>query len=312
VGVGGAVANASLFFSPDGQWIGFADNPIALKKVAMTGGPPTTVSRIDRNLWGASWSTDDTIIYARGTIDGLVRVAAAGGQPEVLTTPNRAQGELYHSWPEVLPEGQAVLFTIATSAGPDSEQVAVLDLRTRAQKVLIRGGSHARYVPTGHLVYGVAGTLRAVAFDLGRLEVAGTPVPVLEQVMRNRWGGLDMSLSRDGTLVYIPGGVQAALHTLVWVDRQGREEALKAPPRIYAAPRLSPDGTRLAVLSDGDIWIWDLARETLTRVTFRADGRGVSGLDAGRAAPGVPLQATWSGQSLLAGGGRHRARRTPH
>ena len=117
-------------------------------------------------------------------------MAAAGGEPEVLTTPNRDQGELDHWWPEVLPGGQAVLFTIVTAAGPNNAQIAVLDLTTREQKILIRGGSHARYVPTGHLVYGVAGTLRAVAFDLRRLEVVGTPVPVLEQVMTTPLGAV--------------------------------------------------------------------------------------------------------------------------
>jgi serine/threonine-protein kinase len=146
----------------------------------------------------------------------------------------------------------------------------VLDLATREQKILIRGGGLARYVPTGHLVYGVspAGPLRAVAFDLRRLEVVGTPVPVLDQVMT----ATNMSLALDGTLVYVAGGVQAApTNMLVWVDRQGREEPLKAPPRVYYYPRLSPDGTRVALDVSGgerDIWIWDFARETLTRLTF--------------------------------------------
>ena len=149
-----------------------------------------TVSRTTGDSHGASWSTDDTIMFATNDpASGLLRVAAAGGEPEVLTTPNRDQGELGHRWPEVLPGGRAVLFTITTAGGLDNAQIAVLDLATREQKVLIRGGSHARYVPTGHLVYGVAGTLRAVAFDLRRLEVVGTPVPVLEQVITTRWGG---------------------------------------------------------------------------------------------------------------------------
>jgi len=263
----------SFFFSPDGQWIGFfgpTDN--ILRKVAVTGGPPTTVSRTVGSSFGASWSTDDTIILATNDFNsGLLRVAAAGGQPEVLTTPNREQGEVNHGWPEVLPGGQAVLFTIITGTAPSNRQIAVLDLATRGQKILVRGGSHARYVPTGHLVYGVAGTLWAVAFDLKRLEVVGTPVPVLEQVMTGELGGINMSLSGDGTLVYVPGGREGQ-RTLVWVDRQGREEPLKAPPRDYRIARLSPDGTRVAldviVGGDRDIWVWDFAAETLTRLTF--------------------------------------------
>jgi serine/threonine-protein kinase len=264
-----------LFFSPDGQWIGFSDGSSTIKKVAVAGGPSVVVSRITTGVpQGASWGTDDTIVFgSNGPASGLLRVAAAGGEPEVLTTPNRERGELSHWWPEVLPDGRAVLFTIATPGGLDHAQIAVLDLATREQKVLIRGGSHARYVPTGHLVYGVAGALRAVAFDLGRLEVVGAPVPVMDQVVTNQIGGVNLSIAGDGTLIYVPGGVQALHSTLVWVDRQGREEPLKAPPRLYLYPRLSPDGTRVALdvvaeETGRDIWIWDVARETLMRFTF--------------------------------------------
>jgi len=187
----------------------------------------------------------------------------------VLTRPNRGQGELDHLWPEVLPGGRAVLFTITTGAAIDSAQIAVLDLRTREQKVLIRGGSHARYASSGHLVYGVAGTLRAVAFDLSRLEVLGTPVPALEQVMTTAGGIANIGISGSGTLVYVPGGVPAGpQRTMVWVDRQGREDPLDAPPHFYRYPRISPDGARVAVEAIVDIWIWDLARKTLTRFTF--------------------------------------------
>ena len=125
---------------------------------------------------GATWGPDGTIIFATNTpATGLQRVSAAGGEPTVLTKPDRERGEGDHMWPEFLPGGKAVLFTITpVDGGIENAQIAVLDLRTGMSKVLFRGGSHAHYVPTGHLVYGVTGTLRAVAFDLGRLEVVGT------------------------------------------------------------------------------------------------------------------------------------------
>ena len=150
-----------------------------------------TVSQTTGVSTGASWSTDDTIIFSTDHSPlGLLRVAAGGGEPEVLTTPNRDQGELGHRSPQVLPGGQAVLFTITTGgAGPENGQIAVLDLKTRERKTLIRGGSHAQYVPTGHLVYGVGGTLWAVGFDLRRRDVVGTPVPVLERMMTSPAGG---------------------------------------------------------------------------------------------------------------------------
>jgi serine/threonine protein kinase len=259
------------FVSPDGQWIGFFDAAYALKKVAITGGPAVTLGRLDGIPVGASWRADGTIIFATSNVTtGLQRIAAAGGAPTVLTRPNRAGGEADHLWPQILPGGQAVLFTIvATTGGFDQAQVAVLDLRTNKQTVLIRGGSDARYVSSGHLVYGAAGTLRAIAFDLPRLVVVGTPVPVLPQVQVN--GAAAVAVAADGTLVYVSGGVSAAARSLVWVDRQGQEAPLPAPPRNYGYPRLSPDGTRLALYifdQELDVWLWDLARATLTRVTF--------------------------------------------
>ena len=162
-----------------------------LKKVAITGGPTVTVAQMDGASRGATWAPDGTIIFATASpATGLQRVSAAGGEPTVLTKPDRERGEADHLWPEFLPGGEAVLFTITPAIADRIEngQIAVLDLQTGTSKVLIRGGSHAHYVPTGHLVYGVAGTLRAVAFDLGRLEVVGTPAPVLEGVVTTASG----------------------------------------------------------------------------------------------------------------------------
>jgi eukaryotic-like serine/threonine-protein kinase len=266
----GLGAPTGPFISPDGQWIGFADG-LNLKKVAITGGPAVTLVRLDGTFRGATWAPDGTIVFATGNIaTGLQRITSGGGEPTVLTQPNRARGEADHYWPEFLPGGQAVLFTIiATTGGLPQAQVAVLDLRTGMQTPLIQGGSDAHYVPSGHLVYGAAGTLRAVAFDLARLAVVGTAVPVV-QVVTTTAGAVDVAVGGDGTLVYVPGGA-AAQRTPIWVDRQGQETPIAAPPRTYDMPRIAPDGVRAALHGqdqDNDIWLWDLARGTLARVTF--------------------------------------------
>ena len=170
----------------------------------------------------------------------------------MLTRPDRALGEADHLWPELLPGGRAVLFTItALTGGLDAAQVAVLDLQTGTRTVLVRGGSHAHYVPSGHLVYAAAGTLRAVAFDLARLETRGTPVPIVGQVVTTGAGGVDAVVAGDGTLAYVsgPGGVGGAQRTLVWVSRQGQETAIAAPPRAYVYPRIAPDGASVALYS---------------------------------------------------------------
>ena len=266
----GLGAPYGVFVSPDGQWIGFFDGVTALKKVAITGGPAVTLGRPDGTAIGASWGTDGSIIYATiNRTTGLQRIAVSGGEPTVLTRPNRAAGEDDHLWPEILPGGQAVLFTItATTGGPDQAQIAVLDLRTGKHTVLIRGGNDARYVSSGHLVYAAAGKLTAVAFDLARLAVVGAPVTIQPEVLTDG----EVAVASDGTLAYFSRGVSANRRSLVWVDRQGRETPIPdAPPRNYAFPRLSPDGTRLALYipdQEIDIWLWDLVRARLTRATF--------------------------------------------
>jgi eukaryotic-like serine/threonine-protein kinase len=262
------------FFSPDGAWIGFFDGVSALKKVSVNGGPAVTICRITGAPSGATWGADGTIIFALTATPGLRRVSANGGEPEVITTPNVRDGEAYDYWPEFLPDGRGVLFKVELRAGgpTGSGRIGVLDLRTGARKILVRDGFYGRYVSTGHLVYGVSGTLRAVPFDLNRLELAGTPIPLVEPVLMTPFGGvLDFDVSQNGTMVYTPAGTGAAARTLAWVDRQGQEEPIKAPVRAYTYPKLSPDGTRLALDvrdQDNDIWIWDFARETLSRFTF--------------------------------------------
>jgi serine/threonine-protein kinase len=196
----------------------------------------------------------------------------------------------------MLPGGRAVLFTITTlTGGLDAAQVAVLDLETGTRKILLRGGSHAHYVSSGppkrgdreggHLVYQAAGTLRAVPFDLARLETRGMPVTVVPDVVTTIKGGVDAVVADDGTLAYVMGASDGTPRTLVWVDRDGRETPMTAPARPYLLPALSPDGTRLAVFANDqqrDLWLWDLRRPTLSRLT---------------SAPGVDVVQVWTPDS---------------
>jgi serine/threonine-protein kinase len=270
-GISGARAP---FFSPDGKWIGYFQGSTELRKVSVTGGPSILLCPIATPPRGASWGADDVIVFATAeTNTGLVTVPAGGGEPKVISKANPAKGEADHLHPAVLPGG-AILFTITPQGGQvENAQVAVLDRKTGAIKTLVRGGSQAEYVEPGYLVYGAAGSLRAVRFDLKRLEVTSDPVPVVEQVAMTSVAAAEFSISRAGTLVYLPGGLdsQGAVRTIAWIDRKGHEEAIKAEPRAYFAVRLSPDGTRLALdIRDqkNDIWVWHLARGTLTPLTF--------------------------------------------
>jgi serine/threonine-protein kinase len=275
------------FFSRDSRWIGFFENG-ELKKVPVAGGPVITLGRAMGRSLGASWADDNTIVFATddaGT--GLWRVSADGGEPEVLTRPDSGRRESDHVFPSVLPDGRGVLFTITAEGPADNAQVAVLDLRTGRWKTLVRG-SQAEYVepstgsghawladsgPDDSLIYAAAGTLRAIRFDAVRLEVLGDPVTVVPDLLTKASGGANYAVSRQGTLVYMPAtAAETLLRLLVWVDRQGHEEPIAAPLRAYGPPRLSPDGTRVAVSivdqGNSEVHIWDFAQKTLRRLTF--------------------------------------------
>ncbi|MCH8267337.1 MAG: serine/threonine-protein kinase [Acidobacteria bacterium] len=273
--ISGTEGAISPFFSPDGQWVGFFAEG-KLKKVSVSGGAVLTLCDAPGSR-GGSWGTDKTIVFGKLGA-GLLQVSAAGGTPQELTT--LKEGEAQHFYPHSLPGGKAVLFNVRTGL-IETSRIEVLLLETGEQRELIQGGTHARYVPTGHLVYaqaGTPGTLLAVPFDLERLEVTGNPVPIVEGVMQLNTSYLaQFSFSHLGTLVYVPAAsdLQGGM-TLVWVDRTGAVEPLAAPPRQYRNPTLSPDGQRLAVTIPGlppDVWVYDIARHTLIRLTFEGDNR---------------------------------------
>jgi len=270
----GTEGAATPFFSPDGRWIGFNANS-RIKKVASTGGAVLDIADAI-NIRGAVWGADDTIVFSPTLSSSLFQVSAAGGPVQQLTT--LQEGDSYHRWPHLLPDGKTLLFA-AGSAGVDDASVVALRMDTRERKLILPGGSYPHFLPTGHLVYYRAGTMMAVPFDAATLQLTGDPEPVLEGV-RGAAGdsqGGQFSVSNDGTLVYVPGGPQAIRRaSLVWVDRTARDRPVAAPERPYANPRLSPDGRVVAVnVTDDarqDIWTYDLTRDTLTRLTF--DGTG--------------------------------------
>jgi serine/threonine-protein kinase len=264
------------FFSPDGEWVGFYDLSAGeLRRVSVTGGSALDVVDLPAPLRGASWGDDDSIVYAtQDGSTGLWRVSSNGGEPEQLTTPDSEQGELNHSWPQVLPGSDYVLYTAMADTADDS-LIVVLSLESGEQTVVARGGFHGRYLPTGHLLYAVGNSVRAIAFDLGQLETIGSPVPIVENVSTKPLGAANFAVSDNGSLTYVPG-MAAASRTgtrtnLVWVDRQGEEESLDAAPAGYQAPRISPDGSHIALQINGDntdVMVYDIERNTTTRLTF--------------------------------------------
>jgi len=270
----GAVREPVL--SPDGQWIAFFSMG-EVRKVSINGGPSIVLCRVTANPRGLTWGDDDTVYFATTGPDGLYSVPSGGGTAKLIAKADSTRNEAGVLFPSALPGGRGLLVTLTatTTLGQgDTGQILFVDPRTGERKVLVRGGSHAQYVGSGHIVYAAAGSLRAVPFDLARLEVTGDPVPVVEGVSTAPTGEAQYAVARNGTLIYVPGTtntVAGPQFSLVWVNRQGREEPIGAPPRAYIYPRISPDGSRLALDirdQENDIWIWDLKRQTMSRLTF--------------------------------------------
>ena len=254
----------TVFFSPDGQWLAFVAGT-TLRKVPVSGGLSQIVAELPIGPRGGAWADDGTIVIGANAA-GLLRIAASGGQPEPIVEADPGRQLWY---PQVLAEGRAVLFT-STEPRPDSGELQILMLETGEQRTLL-AGSAGRVLPSGHLVFIRNGALWAVAFDLATLSVAGNPVAVVEAVRVEPGGAVQAAVSDSGTLVYLPGGSGTSTRRLAWIDRQGKEELLEAPPRRYLYPRLSPAGDRVALDirdEERDVWVWHLNRKTLTRLTF--------------------------------------------
>ena len=269
--IAGTEGAHSPFFSPDGQWIGFFAQG-KLKKVPAAGGAAQVVCDAPIGL-GGDWAADDTIYFTPLSVGGVWRVAASGGTPEEITTLDRSKGEVSHRWPQALPGGKAVLFTVWVGPGWDEKSLQMHVLGTGERRVLAQGAGSGRYVASGHVVYNRngAGSLMALPFDFERLNVSsGAAVALAEQVWEGGAEGAQFAVSEAGTMAYTPNHTRRYEKRLVWVDRQGKVEPLAASPRPYYDPRLSPDGLQLAVSSEESterVWMFNFARSTLTALT---------------------------------------------
>jgi serine/threonine protein kinase len=276
------------FFSPDGKWIGYwSVTDGRLKKIAVNGGPSVPLCNAGF-LGQAWWNEEDTIIYS--DVGVLMRISANGGTPESIAK----RKDRWLSEPQILPDGKSLMYT----ASPKSiMKIMVQSKKSGETKEFFRGET-SRYLPTGHLIYmSDNDTLLAVPFSLDRLEPKGGPVSVLEGVMH-------YAISESGTLAYMPrasGGV-APGRTLVWVNREGKEEPLSAAPDQYSTVRISPDGKRVALTvgssPKGRIWIWDVDLENMTPLTL---DKGIDNLTALWTLDGKRIVYTSSREDVLMG-----------
>jgi Tol biopolymer transport system component len=261
------------FFSPDGQWVAFFGGG-KLKKVAVSGGAAVTLCDAS-NGRGGSWADDGSIVFQPESTPGnsLMRVSAAGGTPAPLL--HLADGEAMQRWPQMLPGSKAVLYTSLGIGGNvfEAGQIVVQKLPDGPRSVLVKSAYFGRYARSGHLLYVQQGTLFAAPFDVDRLELTGAGVPSVEALLSaNANGSAQLTISDNGTLVHVSGATTSSAAPIDWLEASGKTTRLRTTPADWSSPSFSPDGTRLAVdISDGtqtDIWVYEWARDTLSRLTF--------------------------------------------
>jgi serine/threonine-protein kinase len=259
------------FFSPDGQWVGFFAGG-AVKKVSMTGGSPQTLignawtPRVEYILSG-SWSSDDVLYLTYPGTDmssAVWSLPSQGGTPKRLTETSWEESDFM---PQLLPDGEHVLYSSWSHTG--ETKVLAVSLETGDRQVILEPGSNARYLETGHLAYQLNGDLLVVPFDLDALEVTGPAHPMIEAVLTGEYGTVQFAVSRNGTLAYVPAGVDRIERTLVWMDMLGHMETIVESPTDSYTPRLSPDGDRVIFQRrpESKLWLLDLDRGSMGRVT---------------------------------------------
>jgi eukaryotic-like serine/threonine-protein kinase len=215
---------------------------------------------------GATWSTDDTIVFTPDSSVGtsLMRVSANGGTPSPVTA--LREGEVSHRWPQVFRHGSALLYTGSSNIGDFNDGTIVVQSLPNGQpKTLIHGGHFGRYVPSGHITYVHDGRLFAAPFDVDALELTGEAVPVLERISRTaNTGGAQLDLSSTGVAVYV-AEEEGIAQPLEWLTRDGAIMPL-GTAIDWSNVRMSPDGSRVALdRFDGqqsDIWLFECGRAT--------------------------------------------------
>jgi serine/threonine-protein kinase len=257
------------FFSPNGEWIGFYTVEQGLKKIALAGGPPMLLSA-ERDLRGASWGPDNSVIFAE-SVSTLRRISASGGRSEAL-----APNEPLARWPSFLPGGESFLFTASDFSGNyENAKLAIHSLKSGKSRVVLNGATYARYVPSGYLVYLHAQAIYTVPFDLRQMRVTGSPALVIPDVDSYFTAGLaHFAVSPDGSIFYLPRDTAESERELLWVDRSGKSTPVTTIRRAYQQAKLSPEGKRVLVTAGLDpqvhLWLYDIPRDTWTRVTTEA------------------------------------------
>jgi serine/threonine protein kinase/Tol biopolymer transport system component len=265
----GAGLAASPFFSPDSQWIGYFGEG-KLKKVSVHGGTPVILAEVT-GYRGGDWGDDGTIVFPEQFTSSLFRVPAAGGKVEPLTHLDTARGEITQRWPQILPGGQAVIFTVSTDNNFFAHaNVAAAGFKDGTPKLLVENAYFGRYLPGGYLSYVSQGTVFVAPFDVKTLKLTGTAIPVLQHVASDLSnGGAQFSVSRNGTAIFAAGQAGDQNLNISLIDRKGNATVLLKDQPDASSPRFSPDGKRIVFQKGlGGLWVYDIARAMTSSVSL--------------------------------------------
>jgi len=260
---------SSPFFSAGGQWVGYFGTDGNLEKVSVFGGVPVTIC-VANSHRGASWGKDGTIVFAPLVTAPLYRVSANGGTPVAMTHLDPGRKEITQRWPQVLPDGKSLIFTAsADNNNFEHAEVEAASLATGKVTVLVENAYFGRYLPSGYLTYASGGTLFAARFDAANLKLTSPSKPILTNIEADITNGsAQLSISNNGTAVYSLGQATGAQVRVNLVDMTGKAAPLLQQPGDYYSPLFSPDGKRLALDFQSNVWIYDIARGALMPMTL--------------------------------------------
>jgi serine/threonine protein kinase len=266
----------SPFFSPDGKWIGFLTNN-EIKKVLVSGGAVIDIRNSTPEIPYLFWGNDNNIYFTPEITAGIYRISSEGGRQESVAEPDVKKGEISYRLPVLLPDDNNLIFTSELGNESVEAKVLVKNLNSGEIKTLINDATYPKYLTDGYLTYVKDNTLFAAKFDVDNISISGSPLPVISEVTTiPQYGFAEMSVSDNGTIIYLPGRALSTERNLVWVNQSGQILKSTDLKRPVEDMNLSPDGKKIAVTIEGtiySIWIYDIERETLRRLTYNADDR---------------------------------------
>ncbi len=268
------------FWSPDSRTVGFFTDTGNLERVEVAGGPVVTICKAD-NAKGGSWAEDGTILFSPNHISPIHRVSSDGGKPEPVSDLRADEGIRSHRFPVWLPGGTHFLYiAVSRAGGGDGRVDSILRLASidgTESRDLMPCQSSA-FLAGGQILTVHDNILMARPFSLATMDFTGPARPVCDDVLALPAAHLSVVHAIDsGVLAYASGGGGFGNSRMYKIDRDGKDPRELGEPLLTYGNTISPDGKLVALaLPDQqagtfDIWIFEIERNLLTRLTFEPE-----------------------------------------